>query len=618
MGSAIGLGNMFRYPSQAWRNYGLQWFVPYLMALFLIGIPLLALEMILGQISRSGAVTAFGRVSPRMRGMGLASQITGYIVATYYVPIIAYGVLYFFKSFTSPLPWTVDGGSSSVSSYFFGTIVGYHDLGAGESGTGDINWPLYGCVVFVWAFLYFSTFRGPGLLGKIVYVTMGYPVVMLIIIIVRGVTLENAWQGIKLYIGTWRSDNISTTKPWTAAVGQIFFSIGICCGIYSAYGSYNPVTQNAVQDAVIVALANSAFEVLAAFAAFGVAGFLNLDPSQTSLGTFVLGFLTYPEALARIPGANVWAVLFFINVFMLGIDSAISLVETLSTSLYDSRLLKGMRKDVILLVLCVIGCLWGLLYTAGFGLDALDYVDKYTNELGMVLFGYAYAFGASYLYRYQDVVSQVGLNAFIAHAAFYVLSPTIGIIVAYESSATAGGITGVILGVVGLVVSYFLAKEPSNTLSYSPAVAKAYYLNLYSIDQLRKDINAVVGRTPGNWNLPFFWAVTLKFVTGPILLIIASFSLADFADRVRNPKGLPMQLAGFGFFVGTSMVLLSLLGFVFPSVFIPILPPNEEEHWKKQLVGTPGVTADLLHVDAETGEEITPIEEKEKLANEVV
>ncbi|KAJ3335673.1 hypothetical protein HDU93_004739 [Gonapodya sp. JEL0774] len=591
------------------------------MALFLIGIPLLAMEMILGQISRSGAVTAFGRVHPRLRGMGLASQITGYIVATYYVPIVAYGVLYFIKSFTSPLPWTVDGGSPSVAAYFFGTIVGYKDLSAGEEGTGSINWALFGCLIFVWVFAYFATFRGPVLLGKVVYITMGYPLLMLIVIIVRGVTLENAWQGVKLYIATWRSDNISSTKPWTAAVGQIFFSIGICCGIYSAYGSYNPVTQNAVQDSVIVALANSAFEMLAAFAAFGVAGFLNLDPSQTSLGTFVLGFLTYPEALARIPGANVWSVLFFINVFMLGIDSAISLVETLSTSLYDARLFKGLRKDVILLFLCIFGCLMGLFYTTGFGLDALDYVDKYTNELGMVLFGYAYSFGASYLYRYQDVISQVGPRAFIAHAAFYILSPTVAIIVAYEASSIAGLITGIILAIVGLLGSYLLAKEPTTTLGFSPALAKAYYLNLYSIDQLRKDINAVVERTPGNWGLPLAWAVIVKFVTGPILLIIASFSLADFAARVKEPKGLPMQLVGFGFFVGVCMVALSLVGLAFPSIFIPILPPNEEEHWKKQMApGGPGEIADLLHVDLETGEEIHQVGEGEgeKLAKEVV
>ncbi|KXS13338.1 Sodium:neurotransmitter symporter [Gonapodya prolifera JEL478] len=518
-----GLGNMFRYPSQAWRNYGLQWFVPYLLALFFIGIPLLALEMILGQISRSGAVTAFGRVSPRLRGMGLAAQVTGYIVATYYVPIISYGVYYFFKSFTSPLPWT----NCDCNFRHHRTIVGYKDLSVPEPDVGAINWPLFGCIVFVWVTLYLSTFRGPSLLGKIVYITMGFPIAMLVVIIVRGVTLDNAWDGIKLYIGTWRSDNIATTKPWTAAVGQIFFSIGICCGIYSAYGSYNPVTQNAVQDAVIVALANSAFEVFAAFAAFGVAGFLKLDPAQTQLGTFVLGFLTYPEALARIPGANVWAVLFFINVYMLGIDSAISLTETLATSLYDSRLLKGMRKDIILLVLCVIGCLWGLLYSAGFGLDALDYVDKYTNEMGMVLFGYAYAFGAGYLYRYQDVISQVGFPAFATHMAFYILSPVIGIIVAYEVTAVAGGITGVALAVVGLVLTFFLAQTPSITLGFSPLVAKLYYLNLYTADQLRKDINAVVGNVPGNWKLPLFWSVTLKFVTGPILLSELSLGQDD-------------------------------------------------------------------------------------------
>jgi solute carrier family 6 GABA transporter-like protein 1 len=117
-GFAVGLGNLLRYPSVAWANHGLQWFIPYLLALFFIGIPLLMLEIAFGQgilllllmlkVYRSGNVTAFGRVNERFRGLGFATIVNAYIVATYYNVIVSWILIYFGNSFTNDLPYKED------------------------------------------------------------------------------------------------------------------------------------------------------------------------------------------------------------------------------------------------------------------------------------------------------------------------------------------------------------------------------------------------------------------------------------------------------------------------------------------------------------------------------
>jgi solute carrier family 6 GABA transporter-like protein 1 len=110
---------------------------------------------------------------------------------------------------------------------------------------------------------------------------MALPIVFTIIILGRSVSLENAGRGIKLYFATWNGDQLARGQIWQTAVGQVFFSTGVAFGYYVSYASYNDKFANAVQDAVIIVLFNCSFEVIAAFAVFGVVGYLGIDPSNT-------------------------------------------------------------------------------------------------------------------------------------------------------------------------------------------------------------------------------------------------------------------------------------------------------------------------------------------------
>jgi solute carrier family 6 GABA transporter-like protein 1 len=232
MGSSIGLGNLLRYPSVAWANWGSQWFIPYVLALFFIGIPLLLLEIAMGQSYRSSNLVALGRISPRFRGLGLATIVNAYVVATYYNVIIAWAMVYLGRSFESPLPWAENAGK-----FFEEEVI----RNVGETiadSNGAIIWATWAATVFIWACVFLFLFKGVDVLGKIVYVTMGVPVFMLFVLVARGVTLDNASDGIHLYIGVWRGAELWKPVIWQDAVGQIFFSIGAGFGVFTAYARY--------------------------------------------------------------------------------------------------------------------------------------------------------------------------------------------------------------------------------------------------------------------------------------------------------------------------------------------------------------------------------------------
>ena len=152
------MGNLLRYPSQVYNNLGLQWFIPYLMAIVLLAIPALALEIAVGNAYRGGCVVAYNNMSSRMKGTGLALNYVGLVVVTYFVPILAWIMVYFRNSFTSPLPWMGKG-----QEFYMRNAVGAVD--PVEQG-GWITYPgtsivgeLAGWTAFTWFIVWLCMFQ---------------------------------------------------------------------------------------------------------------------------------------------------------------------------------------------------------------------------------------------------------------------------------------------------------------------------------------------------------------------------------------------------------------------------------------------------------------------------
>lgn len=218
------MGNLLRYPSQVYNNYGLQWFIPYLMAVFLIAIPVLILEISIGQAFRGGSVLAFNNISPRLRGTGMSLLFVAFVVGPYFAVNLAWIMTYFRNSFISPLPWAEKGGDFFEENVVRNAIP----IEAGEDGNEYREYPGIGMVgettgwmVFEWFLVWVCIFRGVGLTGRVVYFTMGLPIVMTLVLVGRSLSLDNAGEGVKLFWATWRGSELAKGEVWQTACGQV-------------------------------------------------------------------------------------------------------------------------------------------------------------------------------------------------------------------------------------------------------------------------------------------------------------------------------------------------------------------------------------------------------------
>jgi solute carrier family 6 amino acid transporter-like protein 5/7/9/14 len=239
IGYAVGLGNVWRFPYLTYRNGGGAFLIPFILMLFLIGIPLFFLELNFGQFASLGPI-AIWRVSPIMKGLGFAMVFTNLMVALYYNVIISWCLYYLFASMTSKLPWEDCGNywntylciptdqyraffanvtdnetmlvedwkgvmhnhsredfKSPSDEYFYRKVL---QMSSGFDEPGAVVWQLALCLALTWGLIFFVLIRGISSLGKVVYFTSTFPYILLTIMLVRGVTLEGAGTGIEFYL----------------------------------------------------------------------------------------------------------------------------------------------------------------------------------------------------------------------------------------------------------------------------------------------------------------------------------------------------------------------------------------------------------------------------------
>ncbi|KAG9698437.1 SNF-domain-containing protein, partial [Aureobasidium melanogenum] len=554
MGGCAGQGNLLRYPSVVYNNYGLQWFIPYLLAVFLIAIPALVLEIAIGQTYRGGSVIAFNNINRRLKGVGIGPVFVSFIVVQYFTVNLAWIMIYFRNSFTSPLPW-----ENRIEDFYNNDVVANPApiVGSLTNGGKDVasytTYPAVGLIgetvgwsAFIWFLIWFSIFRGVGMTGRVVYFTMGLPIITTIVF----VAVHSRW--------TMRVLESSFSGELGEEINWLLVPFG--------------------------RLPNVLFENFAAFAIFGIIGFLRRWPSPDErLGAFVVGFLTLPEAVLQMPGANFWAVLLFLTLIVLGFSSAFVMLDVVATLLVDSGV--KYSRPVIVTALTLFSFLMCLPYCTEFGYYLLDGVDRWINNIALIFVVFCEVVSATTVYRWKDVTGQVGLPAFIVYNLGYFGGLLIGISVAHGlESAGPGAGAGFGFFVICTVITGVIAK--STETHGTGMIAKArdqldqlWYLAFYSGNQLRHDLNLSIA-SPGskNWKIPFFLPILLRYVSGPVLAIILSFAFPEFHTLRYDP----MMITGF--ILSLLGMLAVLLGFVMPRYYDAFIPIERRDEGTKETV----------------------------------
>ncbi|KAL8212065.1 UNVERIFIED_CONTAM: Sodium-dependent proline transporter [Gekko kuhli] len=366
--------------------------VPYFIMLAICGIPIFFMELSLGQFSSLGPLAVW-KISPLFKGIGMATILIVSLVAIYYNMIIAYVLFYLFASLTKNLPWQYCGnwwntdlcldhhimqkGNGAVpfnisntvspSEEYWSRYVLHIQESSGIGDPGRIRWNLCLCLLLAWVIVYLCILKGVKSSGKVVYFTATFPYLILIMLLIRGVTLEGAWLGIKFYL-TPQFHHLLSSKVWIEAALQIFYSLGVGFGGLLTFASYNTFHQNIYRDTFIVTLGNAITSILAGFAIFSVLGYmsqeLGVPVDQVAKAGPGLAFVVYPQAMTMLPLSPFWSFLFFFMLLTLGLDSQFAFLETIVTAVTDEfPYYLRPKKAFFSGIICVVMFLMGLILT---------------------------------------------------------------------------------------------------------------------------------------------------------------------------------------------------------------------------------------------------------------
>lgn len=399
VGSAVGLGNIWRFPYTVASNGGGAFLLPYFIALITAGIPLLILEFGLGHKMRTSAPGVFAKLNKKWEVVGWWQTAIAFAITVYYVVIVAWAVSYVFHGWN--LSWGAD-----AKAFFFGDYLGLTDSPL-EFGGLQMNVVIP--LLFIWVINTFVSLSGvKNGIEKANKVFMPLLIVSILIITIRGLSLPGALDGLN-YLFTPDFSKIFDGRVWVAAYGQIFYSLSICFGIMFAYSSYLPKKSDIVNNAFITALGNSSFSILSGIAVFSILGYMaqaqGVGVKEVADGGIGLAFIVFPKAISALPSGNgLFGTLFFISLVFAGLSSTISIIEATVSAVADKFAI-GRKKA---LIICnSAGLLISLIFTSGAGLYILDIVDHYVNNYGVAVAGLIEAILIGWFFNLESVRSYV-------------------------------------------------------------------------------------------------------------------------------------------------------------------------------------------------------------------
>ncbi len=389
IGSAIGLGNIWRFSYMAYENGGGAFLVPYFFALIIAGLPLIILEYTIGHREKGASPLAFARIDKKWEWVGWWMPTVASVgILLFYSIVIAWCLNYFLFSFK--LSWGTETGA-----FFEKTFL---NSSGDPFDLGGCNLKILAASAVVWIITWAICFKeiNHGI-EKACMIFMPILLVLTTVLVCWALTLDGAMMGIKHYLTPdWDKINIikhfnnsEVWNVWLNAFGQIFFTLSLGFGIMIAYASYLPRKTDIVRNGLITAFANCAYSFFAGFAVFGTLGFMALQkgvPIDKVVADGVgLAFIVYPEAINQLPvGSKIFGAAFFLTLFIAGLSSAVSLVEAFVCAITDKF---ACKRSTTISVFCICGFVTSSIFTTRAGLSILDIVDHFINQYGLVTGG---------------------------------------------------------------------------------------------------------------------------------------------------------------------------------------------------------------------------------------
>ncbi|XP_017064193.1 sodium-dependent nutrient amino acid transporter 1 [Drosophila eugracilis] len=480
---SVGLGNVWRFPFTAYENGGGAFLIPYIIVLFLIGKPMYYLEMIIGQFTSQGTVKIWS-VVPGFVGVGYGQAFGTICIISYYSSLLALTLYYLFVSFQSELPWSycrdewtncvnsrpqdytenlLTGMSwanqtarnvsvladndtvklQSSSELYFLDVVIKEKLDISD-GVGNPDWKLTIALFVSWVVIFLVIMRGVKSSGKAAYFLALFPYVVLFVLLIRAVTLEGARDGILFFLEPQWGELLNPTV-WKEAVVQCFFSLAVGSGPIIMFASYNRFDHGIYRDAMIVTTLDTLTSLLGGITIFAILGNLAHNLQIENIRDVVrsgtgLAFISYPDAISKFQAVpQLFSVLFFFMLFVLGIGSIVALQSTIVTIICDQ--FKDWKYWKVALTTSVCGFLMGLVYVTPGGQWILTLVDFYGGTYVVFILAIFELAGIVWVYGLQNFCDDIEFMcnrrvSWYWRACWSVFTPVMMIIIFIYSMAT--------------------------------------------------------------------------------------------------------------------------------------------------------------------------------------
>lgn len=376
IGAAVGLGNIWRFSYVVYSNGGGSFFIPYFVAIAIMGIPFLILEYGVGFTFKDSFSNIVRRINPKFEIIAWMLVFFVFMVTIYYMVILGWDLVYLLSSFT--FSWGTD-----AAAYFTQTVGGSSNL----SNAGFLLLPTTIGVFLLWIVLWFIAHKDVDKgIGKVSKILIPALFVIMGIIVVYSLTLPGAGIGIDaLLTPNW--EMLLNIDMWLAAFAQIIFSLSMGQAIALTYASYLPEKSKLTDNVLIVVASNSAFEIFTAFGVFSILGYMSATAGTPMVQLVTEGtgliFVVFPMIFNIMgPIGRILAPLLFLAILFAGLTSALGFLEPMLSSMTDKM---GWSRKKTATVLSVIGCAVSLLLTTGISSYLVQIIDSFVNEFGILL-----------------------------------------------------------------------------------------------------------------------------------------------------------------------------------------------------------------------------------------
>ena len=395
IGLTIGIGNIWRFSYVLYSNGGGSFFIPYTIAILVMGVPFLILEYGLGFSFKKSFSNLMHSIRPGFEIIAWMLVLLVFIVVIYYMVIIGWDLAYLLNSFTF-------GWGNDPASFFTSYVGGSSDL----SSSTTIILPTLICTLILWAVFWAISIKDVDKgIGKLSTILIPLLFTIMIFIFIYAFTLPGFHIGVStLLTPNWSM--LLDIHVWLAAFGQTIFSLSIGQAMVYTYASYLPKNTKLVDEVLIVVIINSLYEIFIAFGVFSILGYMSLHSSipmneLISEGTGLI-FIVFPQIFNTMGGmGHVIAPLLFISILFAGFTSAFALFEPLLSSLCNKL---GWSRKKGVTILTIVACVVTVIFSTGCSSYLVGVVDGFVNNFGILILIGVQAIIFGWLYGVEKVI----------------------------------------------------------------------------------------------------------------------------------------------------------------------------------------------------------------------